>query len=294
MNGIINFFKPKGMTSHGAVNFIRKTLGIKRVGHTGTLDPEATGVLPICIGKATRISQYLLEADKEYIAELTLGHQTDTQDSKGNIIAWSDETVTEDEIMEVFHSFKNKKSQIPPMYSALKHKGKKLYELAREGKTIERKPRPIKIYHLNVLNIIDGKKITFHIKCSKGTYVRTICNDIGLALGTYGYMSALTRTAVGPFKLADSVGEEYFQDKSPTDLKDIILPADQGLYNLESIKVDKKHFKRLTNGVLIPISNGDLKINKELKVYCSDKFIGIGRILIKDNEKLLKMDKVLI
>lgn len=295
MNGIINFNKPKGMTSHDAVNFFRKLLNTKKVGHTGTLDPNATGVLPICIGKATKVSQYLVDANKEYIGELTLGCETDTQDGDGKILNFSNKLVNEDEILNSFNKFKGNISQIPPMYSALKYKGKKLYELAREGKVVERKPRNITIYELNVMEIKDNKKIRFYVKCSRGTYIRTLCHDIGIDLGTYGYMSDLTRVGVGDFKIKESLNMEYLSSLNREELDNIILPIDKALKDFNKIVVSAKLHNKIKNGAVVPIEdkvnfNGDDK----LRVYCNNEFIGIGRVIYKDNLKSLKMDKVFI
>lgn len=295
MNGIINVFKPKGMTSHDVVAEIRKITKMKKVGHTGTLDPNAAGVLVICIGKGTRISQYMLKLHKEYIGELTLGYSTDTQDSEGRVLNFSDKKVNEIDIYNAFNSFKGEIEQVPPMYSALKYKGKKLYELAREGKVVERKPRKAIIYDLKIMNIFENKVI-FYVKCSKGTYIRTLCNDIGQLLGTYGYMSYLIRTGIGNFKIENSISLEYLKTASMEDLKTLILPIDEGLKHLKSINIDEKFYNKLINGAKVPVKKIDLnKYNDDcLRVYCGINFIGVGR-LIKSREELnIKMDKVLI
>lgn len=297
MDGIINIFKPKGITSHDVVNKIRRILKIKRVGHTGTLDPNATGVLPLCIGKATRVSEYLLDLDKEYIGELCLGLATDTQDKWGKVLNRSSKRVTETEICNVFNQFKGKIKQVPPMHSAVRYKGKKLYEIAREGKVVERKSRDIYIYDLNILNIIDNKKIIFYTKCSRGTYIRTLCDDIGEALGTYGYMSYLVRVGVGDFKISNSYSLDYIESLDKEKLKSIIYPMDEGLHHLDSIIIDKKLYKRLINGATIYIENQSSENYKEgipLKVYCNDNFIGIGQVFQENEIPYLKMSKVLI
>lgn len=294
MNGIINFYKPKGITSHGAVNFFRKLLNIKRIGHTGTLDPNAEGVLPICIGKATRVSEYLLSEDKEYRGELTLGNSTDTQDGDGEVLETSSKIVSEEEIRLSFNKFKGNIDQIPPMYSALKHNGKKLYELAREGRTIEREPRNITIYKLNIEEIYENKKVVFYTKCSRGTYIRTLCNDIGEDLGTFGYMSDLLRLGTGPFKIEDSYKMEDLKNLSPTEVKSLLLPIDFALMKFKSIKIPDDFYKPLVNGVKIIINNKELLLGESLRVYSKNKFIGIGEIIEKDNLQLLKMNKVFV
>ena len=294
MNGIINFNKPKGMTSHDAVYYFRRLLKIKKVGHTGTLDPDATGVLPICIGKGTRVSEYLLNADKEYIGCLTLGAETDTQDSSGEVVFSSDLVVSEEEIINSFNKFKGKSTQIPPMYSAVRHNGKKLYELAREGKVVERKPRDINIYDLKILKIIDNKKISFYTRCSRGTYIRTLCNDIGRDLKTYGHMSDLNRVGVGQFKIDDAYNMEYLDKLSIDEVGELIMPIDMALDTLEKLEISKAYFDKIINGVIVPIESVGLDINKSFRVYCDDKFIGVGKIIIKDHQEFIKMDKVFI
>lgn len=294
MNGIINFYKPRGMTSHDAVYYFRRLLKIKKVGHTGTLDPEATGVLPICIGKATRVSQYIIESDKEYIGCLTLGKETDTQDSSGQVILSSDKEVTEDDIVTSFNKFKGKSSQIPPMYSAVRHKGKKLYELARQGKVVERKAREINIYDLDILEIKDNREINFYSKCSKGTYIRTLCNDIGRDLGTYGHMSYLKRVGVGQFKLEDSLSMEYLDSLSPDEIKELIMPMDMALDTLNRIDLEEKYFSRIINGVMVPIASRPINSIDNYRVYCNNEFIGVGQIIEKENREFVKMNKVFI
>ena len=208
INGIININKPAGMTSHDVVYRLRKLFGIKKIGHTGTLDPDATGVLPMCIGKATRTSDMLTATDKRYTAEVTLGAATDTQDSSGKVIKSADVKdfgITEAKILDTLNEFVGEISQTPPMYSAIKVNGKKLYELAREGKEVERKPRIVTVYSIEPLGFdLENNKFTIDVSCSKGTYIRTLCNDIGEKLGCFAHMSSLKRTASGRFTIDDS------------------------------------------------------------------------------------------
>ncbi len=295
MNGVINLFKPRGMTSHDAVRILRKILNTSKIGHIGTLDPLASGVLPLCIGKATRIVEYLGDLDKEYIAELSLGIRTDTQDVEGKVIASSDKKVDEKLIYSVMEKYKGDLSQIPPMYSALKYKGKKLYELAREGKIIERQARNIKIYDQEILDIQDGKSIVFYVRCSKGTYIRTLCDDIGMDLGTYGYMSYLIRTGVGNFKINDSYSIEYIRKIGMDNIEKILIPMDQALGHLDELIVEDIYYEKLLNGRMIEVSTSYIdKVNKNLRIYCNGKFIGVGRLLNKSSILYLKMDKVLV
>lgn len=299
MDGLLNIFKPKGLTSHDVVRQVRKILGIKRVGHTGTLDPNASGVLPVCIGKATRTSEYFLNSDKVYIAEVTLGYKTDTLDSDGEILNQSNKNVTKSEIIKAIDFFKGESYQLPPMYSALKYKGKKLYELAREGIEVERKKRKINIYDIYILDIKDNNRILFKVKCSKGTYIRTLCDDIGQKLGTYGYMSYLIREEVYPFNIKQAISLNTIYEKNQENkIKDILIPMDEGLKNFKDLIFPTSFFKRLSNGGKIELSGMNelynIETNENLRIYCKDIFIGIGKVS-KINEKLiLKMDKVLL
>lgn len=295
MNGIINVFKPKNMTSHDVVNILRKKTGIKRIGHTGTLDPMATGVLPICIGKATRVSEYLLNLEKEYVGELTLGSRTDTLDMEGEVIETSNKEVTRDDIISCMDKYIGTIEQTPPMYSALKHNGKKLYELAREGKTVERPKRKINIYKLDILSIEDNRKIIFKVNCSKGTYIRTLCDDIGSDLGTFGYMSYLMRTGSGSFEIQDSYSLDFIKRIKLEEIANIITPMDKALSHIESFTIQDRLYSKLVNGVKIKLDeNIDFKEDKLYRVYCKNSFIGIGKISKEKSELYLKMNKVLI
>lgn len=295
MDGVINFYKPAGMTSHDAVYFFRKLLNIKRVGHTGTLDPNATGVLPICIGKATRVSEYLLDVEKEYICELTLGASTDTLDADGVIINTSDLKVSKQEIESRFSKYRGTISQTPPMYSAIRINGKRLYELAREGIEIERKNRDVNIYKLDIMNIKENNRIFFYTKCSKGTYIRTLCDDIGRDLGTYGFMSYLIRVGVGNFKLENSYSMDYLKTLSKESIEQLIIPMDIAIEHIDKITVPDNLYNKLINGVKLSMGkNPSMANDTAFRIYCLDKFIGIGKIVIIDDEQFLKMDKVLI
>ena len=203
-HGIINVYKEAGFTSHDVVAKLRGILKQKKIGHTGTLDPQAQGVLPVCLGKGTKLCDLLADHDKEYEAVLRLGITTDTQDMEGTILKESSVQVSEEEVRTCILSFQGEQQQVPPMYSALKVGGKKLYELAREGKTIERKPRPVVFYEIRILDM-DLPLVRISVTCSKGTYIRTLCNDIGEKLGYGGAMEELLRTQSGNFTLEESM-----------------------------------------------------------------------------------------
>ena len=204
IHGIINVYKEKGYTSHDVVARLRRIIGQKKIGHTGTLDPDAEGVLPVCLGKATKVCDLLADKDKVYQAILLLGQTTDTQDVSGRVIKTEDVTSSIKEIYEAIQSFKGEYDQIPPMYSALKVNGKKLYELAREGKTVERRARTVHIHGIRIHEIV-LPRVSMTVECSKGTYIRTLCHDIGEKLGCGGCMEQLLRTQVGPFFIEDSL-----------------------------------------------------------------------------------------
>ena len=204
MDGIINVYKEKGFTSHDVVAKLRGILRMKKIGHTGTLDPAAEGVLPVCLGKGTRLCDMLTDKTKTYRAVMLLGQETDTQDTTGVVQAEYPVHVTEEEVREAILSFLGDYMQIPPMYSALKVNGKKLYELARQGKEVERQARPVQILDIQIESI-DLPRATFSVTCSKGTYIRTLCYDIGRKLGCGGCMESLLRTRVDRFKLEDSL-----------------------------------------------------------------------------------------
>lgn len=204
LDGILVINKPAGITSHDVVDFIRRKFNIKAVGHAGTLDPMATGVLVMLLGKATKLSNTFTSDDKEYIAKVFFGKKTDTQDASGRVIEEKDINILAiEDIKKALYNFKGEIEQIPPMVSAIKYKGKKLYQLARSGKIVERQPRKIKISDIEILDF-KFPELTFKIRCSKGTYVRTLCEDIGKALGVPSHMSGLVRSASGDFLLENS------------------------------------------------------------------------------------------
>lgn len=209
-HGIINIYKEVDFTSHDVVAKMRGICQQKKIGHTGTLDPNATGVLPVCLGSGTKLCDMMADKDKEYIAELLLGVTTDTQDTTGTILSEHDVQLSPEEVTRVIMDFQGDIQQIPPMYSALKVNGQKLYELAREGKEVERKPRPITIHEIEILKM-ELPKVKIRVVCSKGTYIRTLCADIGEILGCGGTMASLVRTRVGRFCLEDAITLDQLQ-----------------------------------------------------------------------------------
>ena len=249
MNGIINVYKEKGYTSHDVVAVLRKIAGQKKIGHTGTLDPDATGVLPVCLGRATKLCDLLTDRDKTYEAVLLLGKTTDTQDISGAILKEQPtDHLNEAEVTKVIESFKGTYDQIPPMYSALKVNGKKLYELAREGKTVERKSRKVTIYQIHIKEI-QLPRVRMEVTCSKGTYIRTLCHDIGNLLGTGGCMEELIRTRSGNFTWEDSMTlaevEEAVKDGT---IEDRVIRIGQVLKDYPEIFCTREGDRLLENG----------------------------------------------
>ena len=248
MNGIINVYKEKGYTSHDVVAKLRGILKQKKIGHTGTLDPQAEGVLPVCIGNATKLCDLLTDKTKEYEAVLLLGVTTDTQDTTGAVLSEKTVQVEEDKLRAIMEGFVGKSRQIPPMYSALKVNGKKLYELAREGREVERKPRDIEIFSLDILEM-QLPRVRFRVHCSKGTYIRTLCQDIGEKAGCGGCMEELLRTRVDRFSLAEAHKlSEIEQIRDAGKLSEILIPVDQMFLSYPKVTVLEKYRLALANG----------------------------------------------
>ncbi|MCR5793138.1 MAG: tRNA pseudouridine(55) synthase TruB [Lachnospiraceae bacterium] len=256
MDGIIIIFKEKGFTSHDVVAKLRGILKQKKIGHTGTLDPDAEGVLPVCLGKGTKVCDLLTNHSKEYHAVLKLGIKTDTQDMTGAILEENTVMADEDTIRQTIMEFVGSYDQIPPMYSALKVNGKKLYEIAREGKTVERKARRVTINHIRIETVdMANNEITFLVDCSKGTYIRTLCEDIGNKLGCGGCMKSLLRTRVGDFTLEDSITLTEVQKKRDEGtVMDAVMSIDSVFMEMPEAKVLSAGMKFLNNGNSLKLS----------------------------------------
>lgn len=293
-DGIINIYKEKGFTSHDVVAKLRGILRMKKIGHTGTLDPDAEGVLPVCVGKATKLCELLLEKSKTYQATFILGLTTDTQDISGNVLKESDVNVTREDIEKVIMSFVGGYDQIPPMYSALKVNGKKLYELAREGKEVERKPRRVVLDNIDILDIsYDLKHITIRVDCSKGTYIRTLCHDIGEKLGCGACMESLLRTKVDIYELDKALKlcevETLVKEDS---LNQHIVVIEDILNNYPKVNVVKNADKLLYNGNKLNFKSVvPRNVKESVRVYDSkDNFVALYEYDNKYNEyKPIKM-----
>ncbi len=300
MDGVLNVCKPAGPTSHDVVNSVRRIFSQKRVGHAGTLDPMATGVLVICLGKATRIVEYLTATRKQYRAVLTLGVTTDTQDSTGNRISEQDASnLTIDEIRTAAATFLGEIEQTPPMISAIKYQGKPLYKHAREGKTIERAPRTVTIYSIEVnpLNSPEGTATTqveLCVKCSSGTYIRTLCEDIGDVLGCGGMMSALQRTQVGRFALDSAVSiQDMERAREDGTLSSLVISTNAALSDMPAIDVDVQSASRIEHGLSIP-ADADLAEGSTVRIVSNDELLAIGIAERVDTDIFVRPKKVFV
>ena len=248
VNGIINVYKEKGYTSFDVVAKLRGIFHQKKIGHTGTLDPDAEGVLPVCLGKATRVCDLLTDKDKVYKAVLLLGQETDTQDISGQVLNQAKVNVTKQAVYDAISQFIGRQKQVPPMYSALKVNGKKLYELARAGKEVERQARHVDLPAIEILEI-KFPVVKFRVECSKGTYIRSLCADIGEKLCCGGTMQSLVRTRVGEFRLADALTLAQLQELRDTErLEEALLPTDRIFSDFPMLHVEEKWRKLIDNG----------------------------------------------
>jgi len=248
ISGILNIVKPAGMTSHDVVARVRQIIGQRRVGHAGTLDPSATGVLVVCLGQATRVAEYLMASDKVYRAQIHLGVSTDTHDAEGEVTATAEVDVSEEEVRRALVFFIGSIQQVPPMYSALKRKGVPLYKLARQGITVEREPRPVEIYNIELLKW-NSLLVTIRVKCSPGTYIRALARDLGQELGCGAHLQSLTRLASGHFTLEEAVSlDELAEVFAQGNYQEFIHPLDEALLDFEPLVVDAQAEKRIRQG----------------------------------------------
>lgn len=275
MQGLILINKPSGKTSFSAVNKIKWLAQEKRVGHTGTLDPLATGLLPIFIGRATALAGIMLDADKGYVAEVKLGITTDTCDITGAVLSEKPVSVTKEQLTEVLEHFKGKIMQTPPIYSALKKDGVRLYELARQGKTVDIEAREITINSLELLDF-DGETFKISVDCSKGTYIRSLCRDIGEVLGCGATMTALHRTTTGGFDVKNAVELEALTREN---IADYVRSEETALLSLHEVKVTEKQAVRFSNGGQLAyerLKKADFSDGQLLRIKFGDKFLGVG------------------
>ena len=274
MDGVINFLKPPGMSSNAVVVFLRKLLNVQKVGHTGTLDPGACGVLPICVGKATRISAYMMDDKKEYIAEVKFGKCTDTGDSYGKMTQESHVAMpSDDEVMCATRSFTGDITQQTPAYSAVKVGGRKRYDLARRGETLPELYRSVHIYDIECMGRTGPDSHRIRVMCGKGTYIRTLCEDIGKALGQCAYMSFLARTMCAGLSIADAVTAEELQSGNA---EDMLLPMEPFLTKLARVDAPAEQRDRLFHGVSVSIDMPDIET---ACIFADGELMGIGSVL---------------
>ena len=288
MEGIVNVLKPPGMTSSNAVADVRHIFNMKRVGHTGTLDPGAAGVLPICLGRATRLFDYLVDKEKEYYAEIAFGQATDTQDSYGSVIEQSDALVEKERLLGVLPRFVGEIQQIAPMYSAVSVDGKRLYQLAREGAEDVRKARCVTVTELAYVTQTAENRFLLRVRCSRGTYVRTICHDIGAALGVPAHLSFLLRSCSGAFRVENAYSiPELQQYKEAGTLGETVVSVEEALAHLPEARLDGlsgRGVRLITNGAEIAHpALAALPEGEHLRTYANGAFLGIG---------LIKADKI--
>ncbi len=294
MFGIINVYKPKGMTSHDVVSFIRRTLHMKRIGHTGTLDPDAEGVLPVLVGKATKLSDLLMAEEKRYYAGVKLGVVTDTDDIGGEVIKTCEVSVTQAQVEQVVLRFLGKSEQVPPMYSAIKVNGQKLYQLARKGVVTERKAREIEIYSLEMQDF-DKDSFFLRVHCSKGTYIRALCRDIGEKLGTGATMSSLVREESGMFTLENvHTFEEITAAAENGTVEKLLISPDDVLADLKRADVDDKTAAKVKNGIRLRPEQLGIETMEEhelLRVYHNQELVCVLKAVNCDGSLLMAMEK---
>jgi len=289
MQGFLLLNKPKGITSFGAVSRIKRLTGEKRVGHTGTLDPMATGVLPIFIGRATALSSFVLESDKTYRAKVKLGITTDSFDITGNVLSKTDFNITNDELKSVLERFVGKQMQTPPMFSAIRKDGVRMYELARKGESVDIPQREIEVFSLNLLSPIDENgEFSIETCVSKGTYIRSLCSDIGKALGCGATLTSLCRTFVSGFDIKDCVN---LDDLTCENIGEYIKNDDFALPDFKSVSVTQKQAVRFTNGGQLDLDrlkDNSFSDGEIYKVYFEDTFLGLGFVDKENNQLAIK------
>ncbi len=277
-SGILLIDKPAGLTSFQVVRRVRRLLGVKKIGHLGTLDPFATGLLPLCIGEATKLVPFLMPETKTYRAWVKLGEETDTQDATGQVVARSEAFPEPDQVYEAAAAFVGEIEQVPPMYSAVHHQGKRLYELARQGKVVEgRQARRVTIYRLEVEEMA-GREVTMTVACSSGTYIRTLAADLGAALGCGAHLGALRRLAVGPFRVEEAVTLEDLEEGSPEEVWPRIIPLAACLPGLRGITVGPEEAARLRHGRVLPWTGNHIVPGECLRILSAGTLLAVGEV----------------
>lgn len=297
MQGVINVLKPSGMTSHDIIKRLRKLLNIKKIGHSGTLDPAATGVLPVFVGRATKAIEFFEKDDKEYTAEICFGITTSTADAEGEVVNIYPHPfeINREELEKILAEFIGEIEQIPPMYSAVHYKGKKLYELARQGVTVEREPRRVRIYSIKVIDVSSTSAV-IEVICSKGTYIRTLCEDIGKKLGFGAHLSNLRRTRSGPFDIQNAFTLEQIEENIKNNtLEKVMLPVDKYLCSIPAVILEYPDDSFFIKGRLIhkDFNHPAKQEGKFVRVYNFEKFLGIAVVKSIEQQIVLQVYKSL-
>ena len=300
MDGIINVYKEKGFTSHDVVAVMRKIANQKKIGHTGTLDPEAEGVLPVCLGKATKLADYIMASEKQYRAMVRLGITTTTEDASGEVLEERPVDVTEEELQKALLSMEGEQMQVPPMYSALKVNGKKLYELAREGKEVERKARKVTIFGIRLLQFLPPDRAEILVDCSKGTYIRTLCADLGKRLGCGAHMETLLRTKSGRFTLENACSLEELRTLAAENrLEEALLSMEEALMQYPAVTVQPRADRLMANGCKIfaphwKQQEENLTLGQTVRGYNSQGHLMVLYTVEEAEERFLKPQKMLL
>ncbi|WP_376691435.1 tRNA pseudouridine(55) synthase TruB [Wenzhouxiangella sp. EGI_FJ10409] len=275
-DGILLLDKPRGITSNAALGRVKRTIGIKKAGHTGTLDPMASGLLVLCFGQATKVAGFLLDADKAYEAEVRLGVTTDSEDAEGEVLERKPVPALDDARIEaVLERFRGPIEQVPPMHSALKHKGQRLYDLARKGEVVERPPRAVEIHELELIDR-DEQTLRLKVTCSKGTYIRSLARDIGEALGCGAHLSGLRRTASAPFDIRDSVELEALESLTREQARALLAPPDHALQHLPAVELDEQQASRMAQGQRL--AGLRASHSGQVRIYGPAAFMGVGEM----------------
>jgi tRNA pseudouridine55 synthase len=278
LNGLLLIDKPAGLTSFDVVRRVKRSLKVRKVGHLGTLDPFATGLLPLALGEATKLAQFLLDESKTYLAVLKLGVETDTQDLTGRITAESNVLPAPAEVCRAAAGFVGEIQQVPPIYSAVHHEGQRLYKLARRGEAVEAPPRPVVIHRLEIV-AMDLPLVTIRVECSKGTYIRTLAHDLGRALGCGAHLAALTRLAVGPFRLEEAVPLEVVEKtENFEDIHRRLIPLAQCLPRYQAVRVDRQEAQRLTQGQAVPWPEPGPAAGEKVRVLADGSLVAVAAV----------------
>ena len=290
-SGILLLDKPEGLTSFGVVRRVKWVLGVKKIGHLGTLDPFATGLLPLGVNEGTKLTPFLMGEPKTYRATLKLGEETDTQDLTGKITARSDKLPEADTVRRMAARFVGEINQAPPMFSAVHHQGERLYNLARRGEKVEPAPRPVVIHELQV-EAVALPLVTFTVRCSKGTYIRTLAADLGRALGCGAHLVALRRLEVGPFSVEEALTLEELQEMAPEDIWARLIPPARCLTGMKAVMVEPEEARQVAQGRPLIRTGAELEVGEQVRVMNDGELVAVARVGLKEDMALIKPVRV--